>query len=249
MPRSGPKDFGFLTKRPFAHRGLHAPGGPVENTLAAFDRAIAAGHGIELDVRLTSDKEVVVFHDADLKRLTGNDRRIEDVTAAELVRVRIGSSGEPIRTLRDVLTHIGGRVPVLIEAKSPGQAGVYGMCRAIRHALEGAHGWTAVMSFNPRIVRWFRDHSQMTVRGLIITEEPGSKTPRGVRGWIGRSMALRHCKPHFAAYDIRSLPCRSAEQFRRTSQPVLTWTVRSADDRARAAMYADQIIYEETGAS
>ena len=62
----------WLTRRPIAHRGLHdARAGRPENSLAAFDRACALGFPAELDVRLTRDREVVVFHDRALRRLTG----------------------------------------------------------------------------------------------------------------------------------------------------------------------------------
>jgi glycerophosphoryl diester phosphodiesterase len=248
MVPAAPRQLDFLTERPYAHRGLHGPNGPIENSFAAFDLAIEGRFGIELDVQLTIDKNIVVIHDAELPRLTNGSGRVCDHTAAELAALRLNGSNEPIRTLREAIQHIGGRVPVLIEAKSPGKRGVESMCRAIRRSIEGAAKWSAVMSFDPTIVRWFRKHSPHTVRGLVITEEDRARN-RGVRGWMARSYGIRAGDPHFLAYDIRSLPARTATNFRRAGKPVLTWTVRGPEDRARAAEYADQTIFEQDAAA
>lgn len=248
MRRGEPKNLGFLRERPFAHRGLHAPEVAVENSFAAFDRAIAAGLGIELDVRLTADKGVAVFHDAELRRLTGAPGRVADLTLAELFAIKLAGTDEPVRSLRDAIVHIGGRVPLLIEVKTPGRRGIGSLCRAVRRAIEGANGWAAVMSFDARVGCWFREHSPQTVRGLVITESDGPET-RGVRGWFRRAVALSRARPHFLAYDIRSLPTPTSERFRATGRPVLTWTVRSDADRARAAAHSDQIIFEQAADS
>lgn len=213
-----------------------------ENSFAAFDRAIAAGYGIELDVRLTGDKDAIVFHDAELPRLVNASGLIADLTVAELSVLRLSGTDEPLRTLREVLSHIGGRVPTLVEVKSPGRHGYQSLCRAVRRAMEGANGWAAIMSFDPRIVGWFRAHSPQTVRGLVVTREGRGNS--GFRGWLSRNLAVRHARPHFLAYDIGSLPCEFAARQRRKGLPVLTWTVRSDDERARAVAHADQVIFE-----
>lgn len=242
MQRSGPKDFGFLTVRAFAHRGLHAPMGPAENSLAAFENAIAEGYGIELDVRLTADKGVVVYHDAVLPGVVNADGEVARLTTAELAAIKL-RGGESIFTLREAMAFINGRTPTLIELKSPGRRGHIALCRAVRRAIEGANGWAAVMSFDPRIVRWFCQHSPLSVRGLVITEHGAART-RGIRGWISRRLAIRHGDPHFLAYDVRSLPSPTAERFRASGRPVLAWTVLADEDRTLADAYADAIIFE-----
>src|SRR5207302_812759 len=87
-----------LLARPFAHRGLHSDGCP-ENSLPAFDAAIHAGFGIELDVRLSADGAPVVFHDADLGRLCGVDARVSQLPVRELCRTRVAGSTDTIPTL------------------------------------------------------------------------------------------------------------------------------------------------------
>lgn len=228
----------WLTTRPFAHRGLHKQG-RVENSRAAFEAAIEAGHGIELDVRLSRDGHAIVFHDEDLARLTGEAGRLESRSAAELGQIRLSGSGDRIETLGEILKLVGARVPLLIELKVPGRR-VAALSLAVLRALEGYRGEVAVMSFNPDVGRWFARHGVRVTRGLVVTESG----KRRLRGIVERYLSLWRAKPHFLAYDIGDLPSRFARAQRRRGLPVLTWTVRDEAQRATAAAEADQIIHE-----
>ncbi|MEA3029117.1 MAG: hypothetical protein QOG13_442 [Sphingomonadales bacterium] len=223
-----------LIAKPFAHRGLHGEG-RIENSRAAFAAAIAAGHGIELDVQASADGEAVVFHDYDLERLTDGDGALRTLGAAELGRIRLKGSDETIPTLAEILALVAGRAPLLIEVKSPGRR-VAGLTRAVLRALADYRGPVAVMSFNPGIGRRLARLAPHILRGLVVTED-GQPRRRRIR----RRLALWWSRPDFLAYDIRDLPSRFAAAAR---LPVLTWTVRNEDDRRRAARHADQIIYE-----
>ena len=234
---SGPR-LAALIARPFAHRGLHGPSVP-ENSRAAFEAAIAAGHGIELDVQASGDGEAMVFHDDRLERLAMGEGRLAEFPAAELGRVGLKGTDETIPALAEVLTLIGGRVPLLIELKAPGRR-VAGLSGAVARALRGYGGSVAVMSFNPEVGRWFAGHASEHLRGLVVTE-----AGRRWRGAIERRWAVCRARPDFLAYDIRDLPSRFAAAARARGVPVLTWTCRGPADRERAAQYADQIIYEE----
>ena len=226
-----------LIARPFAHRGLHGPG-RIENSRAAFEAAIEARHGIELDVQVTADAQAVVFHDEWLSRLSVDDGVVRGRTAAQLGRIRLRDSDETIPTLPEILALIAGRAPLLIEVKSPNRE-VGGLSRAVSAALTGYDGPVAVMSFNPEVGHWFARHDPARLRGLVVTEKG-----RKWRGWLKRRLALWRSKADFLAYDIRDLPSGFAESAQRRGLRVLTWTVRSVKDRARAAEHADQIIYE-----
>ena len=223
--------------RPFAHRGLHGPGIP-ENSRAAFEAAIAARHGIELDVQASADGEAMVFHDYELERLSQGRGRLVCLSAADLMRIPLRESGETIPTLREILALIAGRAPLLIEVKAPGRQ-VDALARSVAAALVGYKGPVAVMSFNPEIGHWFARHDPARLRALVVTEKG-----RKWRGWLARRLALWRSRADFLAYDLRDLPSRFAEARRMKGMKVLTWTVRSLADRARAAEHADQIIYE-----
>jgi len=226
-----------LIAKPFAHRGLHGPGRP-ENSRAAFEAAIAAGHGIELDVQASCDGEAIVIHDYDLDRLTEGHGGVRTLAAAELGRIRLRDSDETIPTLAEILTLVNGRSPLLIELKSPDRR-VAALSRAVDRALAGYQGRAAVMSFNPEIGRWFARHAPGRLRGLVVSE-----AGKGLRGIPARHFALWRSRPDFLAYDIGDLPSRFAGAQRARGMKVLTWTCRSFADRARAAEHADQIIYE-----
>ena len=227
-----------LKALPFAHRGLHG-GGLVENSRAAFAAAIAAGHGIELDVRVTRDGEAVVFHDATLDRLADGSGPMDGRTAAELQRIRLKGTDETIPDLAEILDLIGGRVPLLIEVKAPERT-VAPICAAVLRALEGYEGPVGIMSFNPEIGRWFARRAPEILRGLVVTE-----AGKRWQGRVTRHLALWRSKADLLAYDIRDLPSsRFAARHRAKGLPVLTWTCRSDAERSAAAALADQIIYE-----
>jgi glycerophosphoryl diester phosphodiesterase len=236
--RSRQAELERLGARPFAHRGLHGPGRP-ENSRAAFEAAIAAGAGIELDVQASRDGEAIVFHDYELGRLTGARGLVADLSAAELTSLRLSGTAEAVPALTDVLRLVGGRAALLIEVKSRHRR-VAPLCRAVAAALAGYSGPVGVMSFNPQVGAWFVRHAPERLRGLVVTES-GKK---GMRGRFERYFAFSHVRPDFLAYDIRDLPSAFAAAKRKAGVPVFTWTVRTAADRASAAAHADQIIYE-----
>jgi glycerophosphoryl diester phosphodiesterase len=164
-------------------------------------------------------------------------------SAAELSAITLNGSADRIPTLRQVLGEIAGRVPLLIEIKSRRGMRVAPVCLAVRRALEGYRGPAAVMSFDPRVVRWFRDNAPHIVRGLVVTEE-GHRT---FSGRYRRHLSLWRGKPEFLAYDVRDLPSRFAIAQRRRGFPLLTWTVRSQELAERARAHADAPIAEGPG--
>jgi glycerophosphoryl diester phosphodiesterase len=238
-PPPDPKRVAGLTAFPYAHRGLHGDG-RIENSRAAFEAAMAAGHGIELDVQASRDGEAFVFHDATLERLTGATGEIARRTAVELGAISFRGASETLPTLLEILRLVAGRVPLLIEAKAPERHATR-VCLAVFRTLEGYRGPLGVMSFNPEVAHWFARHAPRVARGLVVSESG----KRRFRGRLERRLALWRAKPDFLAYDIRDLPSRFAAAQRARGLPVLTWTVRSDSDRARAAAHADQIIYED----
>lgn len=243
-PAPRPEKVSWLGRHAYAHRGLHLPGVP-ENSLSAFRAAIERNMGIECDVQRSRDGQAMVFHDFELERLTAETGPIGERSADDLARIELAGSHDRIPTLRRMLDEVAGRVPILIEIKSKrGSFGRTGaLCQAVRRVLEGYTGPHAVMSFDPRVVRWFADRSPLTVRGLVVTEEDDKALP----GMIRRHLSLWKARPDFLAYDIRDLPSRFAAAQRKRGLPVLTWTVRSAEHRERADEHADAPIAEGVG--
>lgn len=231
----------WLGEWTYAHRGLHAPG-VLENSPAAFRAAIAAGLGIECDVQASADGEAMVFHDWTLDRLTGEQGALRDRIADELSAIDLASGGR-IPRLGDLLQMVGGKVPLLVEIKSRRSMPWKPLCRSVASAVAGYRGPVAVMSFDPRIVRWFSRTLPGRPRGLVTGRGEGRHLAFGIE----RAVAIAHARPTFIACDIRDLPDPALERYRSAGVPLLTWTVRTRALMARARRHADAPIAEGAG--
>lgn len=241
----------WLTARPVAHRGLHdAARGVLENTLPAALAAAERGFGVEVDLQLSRDSQVVVFHDDTLERLTTGTGPVAARTAAELADIpfRVGTARIP--TLQQLLDAIAGRVPLVLELKSqwvrdPGTRLVAGVVAA----LKDYDGPVAAMSFDPDIVEGLRRAMPGLTRG-IVADRATDPHDYGRLTTMER-FALRHLlhaprsRPDFVAYDVHALPMPGPSLMRRMfGKPLLTWTVRTPDELRHARTFADQIIFE-----
>jgi glycerophosphoryl diester phosphodiesterase len=219
----------------FAHRGLHGPGVP-ENSLPAFRAAVAIGAGIECDVRLSSDGQVMVFHDHDLRRLCASALAVESTTAAVLSGQKLFDSGEHIPRLRELLELAAGRVPLLVEVKCRG-GNAAAVTRAVADELNYYTGPVGIMSFEPSVGRWLARHAPQIRRGLVISERAGA---------LDRWRSIRSASPHFLAVDFGTVTrpwVTKARQVRR----IYCWTVRGIAGRRTAEVHADALIWEADG--
>jgi len=232
----------WLTRWEYAHRGLHG-GGVPENSLQAARLAIEAGLGVECDIQRSLDDWPMVFHDWTLERLTDAEGQFEQRAKDELQELRYRDSDEEIATLPDLLNLVAGRAPLLIEIKSKPGYDVEWTCVYVSNYLADYSGDHAVMSFDPRVARWFRNNSPSTCVGLVMREDEIGYTQRA---WQ-RRLAYWIAKPDFIAYHIAALPNRWVERLRRKGLPVLTWTVNSPNTRSRAKAFADALVSEGAG--
>jgi glycerophosphoryl diester phosphodiesterase len=231
---------------PIAHRGLWSPAGAPENSLAAFQAACAAGYGIELDVQLTADGEAVVFHDANLTRMTGVEGRLADHTAADIAQFRLLGTDETIPSLADVLTLVGHRAMVHIEIKTPfGEVGP--LERRVCEILVDHNGPCCVIGFNPYSHAWFADHHPKVLRGLDSHAYAPSDA-RHLSPEIRKKYAkLEHvalARPHFLALSLDILPHPRATALRTAGMPVVAWTVREAAQWEAVQPHCDNLIFE-----
>lgn len=236
--------------QPFAHRGLHdIRRGVVENTLPAFEVACDAGYGIELDIQFSSDMQVMVFHDDDLKRMAGDPRKIWQVPREELQALPLGGFDDArIPTLRQALDAVGGRVPLLIELKN----GPYNtrLCQALMEHLEGYPGEYIVESFNPLIVLWFRRHAPQVVRGQLVDSLPSYRpVVNSVAGFFMAGLLL-NClsRPDFVSYNANA-PRFFSPHFQRFMfrTPMAAWTVRDKNLAALIQKRGEMNIFEGEG--
>jgi len=239
----------WLTARPVAHRGLHdAAAGVIENTPSAFTAAIAGNYAIECDLQLAADGEAMVFHDDTLERLTEGVGRVHAVPAAELKRVAFRATTDHMITLGELSELVNGRVTLVIEIKSHFD----GDRRLIKRAAEvlaSYRGPVALMSFDPGPMAALRKLAPRLTRGIVAERhyrhrEWDHLSARSKRALAYFSHALA-TRPQFIAYSVKDLPSALPLAARRVLKlPLLTWTVRTPEDRERAVRYADQIIFE-----
>ena len=232
----------WLTEWEYAHRGLHGDGVP-ENSLQGARLAIARGMGIECDIQRSADDWPMVFHDWDIDRLTSDMGEFEQRTKDELQEISYRESEERIATLAGLLELVDGQVPLLIEIKSKRGYDVARTCLAVSSQLADYSGPHAVMSFDPRVARWFRKQSPGTCAGLVMREDEHGYTQQA---WQ-RRLALWLAKPDFLAYHIAALPSPWVAGLRLKGLPILTWTVNSRETRIRALDSADALISEGAG--
>lgn len=213
--------------RNFAHRGLHTEDKTIpENSLPAFERAAAAGYGIELDVQLSKDGEVVVFHDDSLKRVTKVDALLESKTLGELRQLRLCGSEETIPTFKEVLETVGGRGPLIVELKTTKRRKE--LCEKTYELLKGYDGAYCIESFDPFIVAWFRFHAPKVLRGQLSAHFETKGKPLGSRiiltmGTYCLFNAL--ARPQFIAYEIGDIPLSVRFSYRMGAMKV-GWTSR-----------------------
>lgn len=225
----------------YAHRGLWSKR-LAENSLSAFRAAVEAGVGIELDVQLSADGEVVVFHDDHLGRVTGENARVREKTAEELAALSLSGTGEGVPTLKEVLAVVDGKVPLLVELKSDYARTL--LCEKTAAILDTYKGPYMIESFHPFIVRWFRRHRPAVVRGQLYSWVYGKRGNRSLSFLILSLLLLNvAARPDFMAYDVecqRVLPLRLCLLWRPYR---VVWTVRKKE-QLLAAKGADTVIFE-----
>jgi glycerophosphoryl diester phosphodiesterase len=234
----------LLFHPPIAHRGLWSPGGPPENSLAAFQAACARGYGIELDVQLSADGEAVVFHDDALTRMTGAEGRVRDRTAAELAGLRLAGTDETIPTLTETLALVGHRAMAHIELKTPyGEVGP--LEQRVHDVFADHNGPLFVIGFNPYSHAWFAQRYPGVLRGLDSYSY--DRAPQMAEAQRRAFAALEHveiARPHFLALGLDMLPSPRAAELRRKGMPVVAWTVREPAQWAKVKDGCDNLIFE-----
>jgi glycerophosphoryl diester phosphodiesterase len=239
----------WLTARPVAHRGLHdAACGIIENMPAAAEAAVAGNFSIECDIQLTADGEAMVHHDDALGRLTEGSGALLEKTAAELRAVRFKDTPERMMSLGDLCALVNGRVPLVIEVKSHFD-GDRRLVRRMAQVLAAYSGPVVGMSFDPDQVLGLRETMPELPRGIIAQRNYDDDYWKKLTPDQRQSMLyLRHAfrtRPQFVAYWVNQLPAPAPWIARNLfGLPLLTWTVRTPEQRERAARYADQMIFE-----
>ena len=253
---------------PIAHRGLHEKGVP-ENSRAAFTRAIEEGYAIETDVRRTKDGTLVVVHDDNLRRLTGEPGKVSQTSYHDLSAMRLAGTNERILTLEECLEHLDGRTPLLLEVKDLSTFSSFP--EQVMYRMRQYKGEYALQSFNPFYVYKFKQLAPDVLRGQLAmsifspdvliscrdtlqakeavamaVEQSGFTDTHKhwkIDAWAIKTMIMNVItKPDFVSYCCCNLPYHRAKK--KENRAVLTWTIRTQAEAERLRPWVDNMIFE-----
>ena len=227
----------WLITKPIAHRGLWG-GEIVENSMPAYENAIENGYPIEIDVYETKDGKLVSFHDAHLRRMTGENAYVFEKTLEELQKLSLNGTGEKIPTLDQVLELCENKTPLLIEFKN--QPSKTFLPKVIER-LKNYKGEFAVQSFNPFYLIKTKKLAPEFIRGVLATECHASDRGALTR-FVLKNMSLNaFIKPDFISYSYTGLPLPKRKV---KNTPVIAWTIENQTDYNKVKPYAKNIIFE-----
>lgn len=230
----------WMVNQLIAHRGLHNKENP-ENTLAAFKRAIDGNYGVEIDVQMTLDGVLVVFHDDDLQRLTGLTGDIREVNYDYIKDAYILGTNEKIPTFEEFLSFIDGKIPILVEIKDHKKVGIPE--QKIADLLSKYKGDFAVQSFNPFIVKWFKDNKPEFIRGQLaspLTDDPYPKWKKFVNRFM---LLIKYNGSQFVSYDTDDIKRKQILRIKKR-MPIIMWTVRDPKQLDETLGYYDNYMFE-----
>ena len=226
----------------YSHRGLWDKDKP-ENSILSFSHAVECGYGIELDLQLTKDSQVVVFHDDNVKRMCGVDKNICDMTLNEVKDLLLLETGEKIPLFSEVLELVGGKVPLIIELKCATAAAVLPLCEKAFSILDSYEGVYCIESFNPLALLWCKKNRLVIIRGQLADAFLRKPETRSLMYFVLHNMLFNILtKPDFIAYNTQNknaLAFRLVKIFRPTT---IGWTIRSQEEINHK--HFDRFIFE-----
>lgn len=233
----------WIIDMPIAHRGLDN-GSVPENSMESFKKAIENNYAIELDVQLTKDKELVVFHDDNLERITGDTRDVKDVEYEELKSLKLENTKETIPTLREVVELVNNKVPLLVEIKDGENAKE--LAQKTYEIMKDYKGRYAVQSFNPFILQWFKENASEVIRCQLSCNFIGEQDVglKWYEKFVLKNLLLNFkSKPHVIAYDVNVVDNISVKLLK-NKYPVILWTIENEEQMKTAYEKADNIIFD-----
>lgn len=216
------KNINFLKENLIAHRGLHSST-TVENTITAFIKAMNKNYTIELDIHILKDDTIVIYHDYNLKRLTGINKTIEKLSYPQLSKIKIKNKYQ-IPTLIQVMNIINGRVPLLIEVKTIDKN--CNFLKKLIEILDNYKGLFALQSINPYVLEWFHKHKRDYPLGLIVFNDLNYKILKKYTKIID-----------FISIYKKHLPFKS-------NKMVIGWTIKNKKELEKYLPLADNLIVE-----
>ena len=225
-----------------AHRGLFDREKIPENSMLAFDKALEKGYSIEIDVNMTQDGYIVVFHDNSLKRMTGIKNDITTMTLSEIKKLKLLGTENKIPTFEDVLLQVAGKVPILIEVKPNSK--YKELMKKLINLLEKYNGKYSIQSFDPRIVYWLKKNTPHISRGQISSKNIREVKSRILKILLGKMVFNIITKPNFISYQYLSINKKFYKKQKNKGREVIAWTLKNKEDYEKIRDNCDMVIFE-----
>ena len=229
-----------------AHRGLFDREKIPENSMLAFDKALEKGYSIEIDVNMTQDGYIVVFHDNSLKRMTGIKNDITTMTLSEIKKLKLLETENKIPTFEDVLLQVAGKVPILIEVKPNSK--YKELMKKLINLLEKYNGKYSIQSFDPRIVYWLKKNTPHISRGQISSKNIREVKSRILKILLGKMVFNIITKPNFISYQYLSINEKFYKKQKNKGREVIAWTLKNKEDYEKIRDYCDMVVFENESA-
>ena len=233
-------------ERYIAHRGLFNNIDIPENSLIAFEEAVKNQYGIELDIQLTKDDKLVVFHDSSLKRMTGIDKDLIDCTYDELLQYKLLDTNEVIPLFKDVLNILEKDTPLIIEIKPEGR--YLETTKRVVNLMQGYNGLYNIESFNPYIVYYLKKNEPQIIRGQLAynsINDKNSKVNFFLRIILTNLLFSFINRPDYIAYqhsDMNNLSFRIVSKIYHAE--CVAWTIQSQKQLEEAKKYYRCFIFD-----
>ena len=225
-----------------AHRGLFNKENIPENSIKAFELCVQKGYAIELDVNMTKDGYLVVFHDTNLKRMTGIKYNVSDLNLNEIKKLKLLGTENRIPTLEDVFLLVDGKVPLMIEIKRNDK--FEELMPKLISMLDKYNGEYVVKSFDPRIVYWLKKKAPHIIRGQLAAKNIREVKGRIMKFLLGKMFFNIFTKPHFISYQYTNINYKMYKKQKRKGREVAVWTVKSKDEYLKIKDICDMVIFE-----
>ena len=226
-----------LLKQPFAHRGVHDI--YPENSIPAFEQAVNLHFGIELDIHLSSDGRLVVFHDDNLRRMTGANEYIKLLPYDQIRQYKLNNTQYGIPLLSDVLELVNGKVPLLVEIKTNNN--MKKLVPALKQELDNYKGEVFIQSFDPFALRRCYKLMPNILRGQLSSFFKKDKLKFYKKIPIKKLWLNKFSHADFVSYNIENLPNKYANK---SNIPILAWTIRTQEDYEKAKKYSNNVIVD-----
>lgn len=223
-----------------AHRGLWNDIYP-ENSLGAFENAVKESIAIELDIQLKKDNKLIVFHDSNLYRLTGINKKIKNISLQEIKKLFLNNTKYQVPTLEEVLNLVQGKVLLDIEIKHYNKS--FKTVKMAKKMLMNYNGKYIIKSFNP-LISWRYKASMKNISCGVLAGGYPSTIPKFLVNYLKYMKYLWFYKPDFICFNVKDIDDKVMKKIKKYNIPLYLYVIRDENTLKKAFKLSKVIVFE-----